>query len=193
MTAVASAPDPGSSRRMKFWLATILALAMPLAAPAAGKKSKSFLITVHVEGTAEEAPKFSAPVKLGSEGRQYYFKRVPEFTDDDIAYFYPFISKDGKSYGVGFKLKNHASETLKGLCLTNPGKLLGVRIPNAPYTALLIDRPIDDGVIVVWDGLTKQHLKAFENKFPHADQAIAQAPGGGVPLNGPLAPGPARE
>lgn len=135
-----------------------------------GKKSQSFLITFHVEGAADEAPEFASPVKLGTEMRQYYFRKVPEFTDQDIDWFYPFVSQDGQTFGAAFKLNESASQQLKALCLTHQGKLLGARIANAPYTAVMIDRPVDDGVLVVWQGLGKAHLKAFEKKFPHSDQ-----------------------
>lgn len=134
-----------------------------------GKKAKSSLVTFHLEGTQEEAPKFSIPIKLGSEMRQYYFKRVPSLTDADIAYFYPFVSENGASFGVGFKLTPYGTETLKALTLTNQGKLLGIRVPNAPYGAVMIDQPIEDGVIVLWEGLTQDHLKAFEKKFAHIE------------------------
>ena len=156
------------SRRLAYAFLPVVALFL---LTGAGKKSQSYLVTFHVEGTAEEAPEFASPVKLGTEMRQYFFKKVPEFTDSDIAWFFPFISQDGQSFGVAFKLKPNATQQLKALCLTHQGKLLGARIANAPYTAVMIDRPVDDGVIVVWQGLGKAHLKAFEKKFPHIDQA----------------------
>ncbi|MCB1232054.1 MAG: hypothetical protein KDN19_17430, partial [Verrucomicrobiae bacterium] len=122
------------------------------------------------EASADEAPKFATPVKMGSEMRQYYFKRVPTFTDRDVAYFYPFISQDGSTFGAGLKLTPKATEALKAHSLTHQGKLLGIRVSNAPYTAVMIDRPVDDGVIVIWQGLAKAHLKAFEKRFPHVEQ-----------------------
>ena len=140
-----------------------------LALTGGGKKSRGYLLTVHLESSEEEAPKFASPAKLGSESRQYYFKVIPEFTDEHVDWFYPFISKDGKSFGAAFKLEPHKVEALRGLTVQNPGKLLGIRIPNAPVEAVVIDRPIDDGVIVYWSGLTPAHLEFFEKKFPHVE------------------------
>ena len=141
-----------------------------------GKKTKGYLVTVHIEGSEEEAPKFAAPAKLGSESRQYYFKIIPEFTDDHIAWFYPFVSEDGKSFGAAFKLQSFQVEALKGLTLQHSGKLLGIRIPSAPVQAVLIDRPIDDGIIVFWEGLSKEHLQFFEKKFPHVEDVLGSTP-----------------
>jgi hypothetical protein len=146
-----------------------------------GKKSESFVITFHVEAPAEEAPDFAAPIKLGTEMRQYYFKKVPEVTDRDIAWFYPFVSENGQSFGAAFKLKDKAMDGLKALSLTHQGKLLGARIANAPYSAVMIDRPIEDGVLVVWNGLDKTHLKAFEKKFPHVENSSGAAPKPNLP------------
>lgn len=167
----ASGRPHASYGRMIRRIAIVLLLIATLSpAFGAGKKAQSFLITFHVEGVEEEAPEFASPIKLGNEMRQYYFKKVPEFTDHDIAWFYPFVSQDGQTFGAAFKLTPNAAQQLKGLCLTHQGKLLGVRIANAPYSAVLIDRPVDDGIIVVWQGLAKSHLKAFEKRFPHSDQ-----------------------
>jgi hypothetical protein len=149
----------------------ILPVAAALLCTGGGKKAQSFLITFHVEGVADEAPEFASPVKMGTEMRQYYFRKVPEFTDQDIEWFHPFISQDGQTYGAAFKLNGNASQQLKALCLTHAGKLLGARIANAPYSAVMIDRPVDDGVLVVWQGLGKAHLKAFEKKFRHSETA----------------------
>ena len=162
--------------RMWFFRVGLAVLAVSFLT-GAGNKAKGYLLTVHVEAPAEDSPKFASPVKLGSESRQYYFRKIPEFKDDDIAWYYPFTSRDGNSFGVAFKLKSHQAAALKALTLTHQGKLLGLRIPSAPYKAVLIDRPIDDGIIVYWDGLSKQHLQAFGKKFPHAD-AVRQARGG---------------
>lgn len=164
--------------RSTFFAALALA-AIPLCLTAAGKKANTYLVTFHLEADKEDAPKFAVPIKLGSEKRQYYFSRVPEFTDDNILYFFPFIAENGASYGVAFKLKPTSAVGLKALSLKNQGKLLGARIPNAPYTAVQIDRPVDDGILVVWGGLSKAHLKAFAKHFPHVDQ-VRQALGQGA-------------
>lgn len=140
-----------------------------LSCEGAGKGYKLYLVTFHIEGEETDNPKMITPVKLGQEHRQYYFSKIPSFTDNDIAWFYPFTAADGVSYGAAFRLKEHAATELKALTLTNQGKLLGLRCSDAPLQAVLIDRPIDDGVVVVWSGLQQRHLQEFRKRFPHVD------------------------
>lgn len=134
-----------------------------------GKANQLHLVSFHVEGHETDNPKMVTPVKLGQEHRQYYFSKLPTFTDRDIAWFYPFTSGDGASYGAAFKFKDHSSQELKAITLTNQGKLLGLRCSDSPLQAVLIDRPIDDGVVVIWSGLQQRHLQEFRKRFPHVD------------------------
>ncbi len=136
---------------------------------AGGQKTKGHVVSFHIEGDQTDNPKFNTPIKLGAENRQYYFSSVPTFTDPDIAWFYPFTAADGVSYGAAFRFKEYAAAELKGISLTNQGKLLGIRCSTAPLQAVLIDRPIDDGVVVIWSGLSQANLEEFQKKFPHVD------------------------
>lgn len=154
---------------MRLTLLFLALLATTLWCPAAGKKSQNFLVSFHLEADQTDNPKFITPVKLGSEHRQYFFKKIPDFTDKDIAWFFPFLSQDGVSYGAAFRLKEPAAAQLKAFTLSNQGKLVGLRCSDAPLQAVIVDRPIDDGVIVVWSGLQQRHLQEFQKKFPHVD------------------------
>jgi len=135
----------------------------------AGQQSGRHLITMHLEGDETETTKFVTPVKLGTEHRQYFFRKIPEFTDRDIQWFYPFTAPDGVSYGAAFKLRQSAANRLRDVTLVNHGKLFALRCSDAMLQAVVIDRPIDDGVVVVWQGLQQRHLKEFRKRFPHID------------------------
>ncbi|MEM6278303.1 MAG: hypothetical protein AAF733_02415 [Verrucomicrobiota bacterium] len=151
------------------WFIALVAVALPMWCGAGGKKTKGLVVTFHVEAEETDNQKFVTPVKLGSEHRQYFFSKIPTFTDRDIKWFYPFTAADGVSYGAAFRLLDHSAVELKGVTLTNQGKLLGLRCSDAPIQAVLIDRPIEDGIIVVWSGLQQRHLEEFRKKFPHVD------------------------
>jgi len=146
-----------------------LLLAFALWCEGAGKQAKLYVVTFHVEGEETDNPKMVTRVKLGQEHRQYFFSKVPTFTDRDIAWFFPFTASDGVSYGAAFRFKEHSATKLKAITLTNQGKLLGLRCSDAPLQAVMIDRPIDDGVVVIWSGLQQRHLQEFRKKFPHVD------------------------
>ena len=106
---------------------------------------------------------------MGSEAKQYYFEIMPSFTNKDIVWFYPFVSKDGRSFGAAFKLNPQATRHLHAVSQNAQGKLMGARVAGAALTAVAIDRPVDDGVIVIWDGLTRDHLQLFQRYFPHVE------------------------
>jgi hypothetical protein len=164
-------------RTRAFLVTAAVALLCPLLFTGAGNKSEAFLISIHEEATADEVPKFAHPVKLGADAKQYYFKKVASFTDHDIAYYYPFISQDGQTFGAALKMKNKGTEGLKALSLTQSGKLLGIRFSPQTFSAVYIDRPVEHGTIVIWSGLSKAQIKELGKKFPHADQ-VRQAMGG---------------
>jgi len=135
-----------------------------------GQQSKNGrLITMHFEEESNSNPKMVTPVKLGSEHRQYFFSKMPTFTASDIKWFYPFTSEDGVTYGAAFRLKDYAARELEEQTLVNHGKLLGVRCSDAPLSVVLVDRPITDGIVVVWSGLLQRHLKEMQKQFPHVD------------------------
>ena len=161
---------------MQRWFIIALILLPAFLSIGAGKKSKPITVSFHLEAAQEDGHKFSIPVKLGSQRRQYFFMRTPEFTEKDVAYYYPFMSKNGTTFGIGFKLTARASEKLKGLALNHQDKLLGIRIGTTHYSAVIIDRPDTAGVITVWEGLTQDHLKQVDKVIPHAEKVIR--PGG---------------
>ena len=166
--ALASRVSPWFPRRMlpRALLVVVLSLfSLPLGSEAAGKKSQSYYFTLHLQGSPDQGAKFVAPVKLGSEAQQYYFSVIPELTDNHVAAIYPFTSKDGASFGVAFILNEKGRERLSGLTLQNQGRLVGVHVLGTHNSALYVDHTIDDGVVVVWEGLGKSQVKDLSKKF----------------------------
>ncbi|MDF1816120.1 MAG: hypothetical protein P1V20_28220 [Verrucomicrobiales bacterium] len=155
---------------MRQGIITVLLCSIGLFCVAAGSKAKGYIVTFHLEGDETESDKFVTPVKLGSEHRQYFFRKMPAFSDKDIMWFYPFIAEDGQSFGAAFRLIDHKAQELTALTVANQGKLLGTRVLDAPLRAVIIDQPINDGVVVIWSGLSQNHLKAIGSKIAHVDK-----------------------
>ncbi len=160
---------------MRQWVVVTFFLFIGLVSIGAGNKTKGFLVTFHLEGEEAETEKFVTPVKLGSEYRQYFFRKMPAFSEKDIWWFYPFIAQDGQSFGAAFRLKDGKAEELSGISVENQGKLLGTRVLDAPLQALVIDQPVNDGVVVIWSGLSQDHLKAINAVIPHVDTLQGQS------------------
>lgn len=155
---------------MKHGLIAALFCTIAVVCMGAGSKAKGYLVTFHLEGDETDSAKFVSPVKLGSEHRQYYFRKMPSFTDRDIVWFYPFVSEDGQSYGAAFRLADHKAQELTGITVANQGKLFGTRVMDAPLRAVIIDRPINDGIVVIWSGLSQNHVKLISTKITHVDK-----------------------
>lgn len=143
----------------------------------AGSKVKGYVVTIHLEGDEADTEKFVTPVKLGSEHRQYFFRKMPSFSDKDIAWFYPFVAEDGQSYGAAFRLIDHKAQELAGITVANQGRLMGTRVLDAPLRAVIIDQPINDGVIVIWSGLSQNHVKLIGSKITHVDKITGSGDG----------------
>jgi len=160
---------------MRQLVLSVILLFFGLVSIGAGNKTKGYFVTFHLEGEESETEKFVTPVKLGSEYRQYFFRKMPAFSDKDIWWFYPFIAQDGQSFGAAFRLKDGKAEELSGITVENQGKLFGTRVLDAPLQALIIDQPVNDGVIVIWSGLSQDHLKAINAVIPHVDTLQGQS------------------
>jgi len=142
---------------------------------ASSKRGEAVLVSFHMETSKEDYPKFAQAVKMGNPAQQFYFKLSPVVTDQDIVWFYPFISEDGVTYGAAFKLSNVGTNRLTNLTSepANRGRLLAANVQPVSSrtppvrTFLQIDRRITDGTLVVWKGLTDEHLRVFTKQFGH--------------------------
>ncbi|MFT5465872.1 MAG: hypothetical protein ACI8UO_000968 [Verrucomicrobiales bacterium] len=143
----------------------------------AGKRGQGapVLISFHLETTADEFPDFAQAVKMGDQAQQFYFSKLPLVTDADVAWFYPFLADDGATYGVAFKLSRKGTDIIAQASTTpsNQGKLIAANIQaisrkqGSIRSYIQIDRGSTDGVLVIWKGLTDQHLRIFSERFPH--------------------------
>ncbi len=144
-------------------------LAAALWCEGAGKQYKLHIVTFHVEGEETDNPKMITPVKLGQEHRQYLFQQDPVLQRQGHRLVLS-VHRVGRGHlRGGLPAQGARRHELKAITLTNQGKLLGLRCSDAPLQAVLIDRPIDDGVVVVWSGLQQKHLQEFRKRFPHVD------------------------
>ena len=138
-----------------------------------GARKPSFAISFHLEGIQFEGPKMVQPIRLGNPPKTHFFRRVPELTQRHIKGYYPFPANDGASYGVAFKLNKSGSDALAVISTVNQGKKLLTVVDGEPVDTTVLDKPIRDGHIVVWGGLTKSDLAKFDKKFTRIKPATA--------------------
>jgi len=92
------------SRIAAFTMMIVLALTPGVFA--GGKKEEKTSVTFHLETEASDNPKMIFPQLANGQTR--YFRRLPEVSLKDIAFFSPFPSTVGDDYGLVFKLKTSA-------------------------------------------------------------------------------------
>jgi hypothetical protein len=55
---------------------------------------------------------------------------------------------------------------LNALSIANQGKYLLARSNGRVVDGVVIDKPVDDGYIVIWKGFTVDELKLFDKSLP---------------------------
>ncbi len=100
------------------------------------------------------------------EGKQRFFLRSPEVTMKDITAFCPFPSGTGEEYGLVFQLKDPAKRRLNAVSIANQGKFLLSQANGRVVDGVWIDKPVNDGVLVIWKGITNNDIKLFDKVLP---------------------------
>lgn len=149
-------------------LFTLCILALLMLPAVAGGKKKTSGISFHIETDAGENPKMVAPQFVA--GKERYFRRMPDIATQDIAAFNPFPSQDGDGFGVIFQLKGRGKNRLAALTVANTGRWLLARVNGRAIDAVLINRQITDGEIVIWKGISLAEVQEFDKSFPRLGQ-----------------------
>jgi hypothetical protein len=148
-------------------LMTLIAIPGP-AAYAGSKADNKTQISFHMETENSENPKMIFQQDIGGGTR--YFRRAPEVSTKDIIAFSPFPSEGGGDYGVVFKLKDNATRRLSAVTSSNQGRWMITMINGRPVDGVIIDKQIDDGIIVAWKGVTMADIAVFDESMPRIGQ-----------------------
>lgn len=148
-------------------LVALLALVLPTAAPASGKKEAKCSVTFHIETDSSDNPKMIFPQQVNGQTR--YFRRLPEVGTKDIVSFSPFPSEID-SYGAMFRLKDNAAKRINAITTATQGRWLLAQVNGRVVDAVLIDKPVTDGMLVVWKRVTLADIALFDESFPRIGQ-----------------------
>jgi hypothetical protein len=133
-------------------------------AMAGGDKGKKVDISFHIETEASDNPKMIFPHQV--MGQQRFFRRIPEVSSNDFVAFSPFPSDDQASYGVILQLKDNARRRLAAVTQISSGKWLVCNAFGRIVDGVLVDDPVDDGVVVVWKGLSIEEIGQLDEAIP---------------------------
>ena len=145
-------------------LIALLALVFTPVAKAGGKAGEMGMVTFHLETEEGGNPKMVFPQM--DEGKQRWFSRTPEITMKDVEAFRPFPSGNGEAYGAVFQLKDPGKRRLNALSIAHQGKYLLAQANGRVVDGVIIDKAVDDGLIVIWKGLTDDDVKLFDKVLP---------------------------
>lgn len=153
---------------MQLRIAALMALVALAFAPlgqAGGKAGEMGMVTFHLEtdgGDRDPKRVFSQ----NDDGTERFFTRSPEISMKDIVAFRPFPSGDGDQFGVVLQLNEAAKRRLNAISVANRGKFLLAQANGRVVDGVIIDKPVDDGMIVIWKGLIDQDVKLFDKALP---------------------------
>jgi len=146
-------------------LAVALLLLCPaLTAQAGGKKGAKSGISFHLQAEQTDNPKmvFAQP----TNGQQVPYRRNPEFTTKDIAAFNPFPSQDGEGFGAVLQLKPSARNRLAAVSNANVNRWMLAMVNGRVVDAVIVDKQINDGILVIWKGIGQAEIDTFDHQVP---------------------------
>ena len=132
--------------------------------PAGGKAGEVGMVTFHLETEAGGNPKMVFEMKDDDKSR--FYTRSPIISMKDINAFAPFPSGTGDLYGVLFRLNKAATGRLNSISTANIGRFLVAQANGRVVDGVLIDKPVNDGYIVIWKGLTQDDIKLLDKELP---------------------------
>lgn len=151
------------STRLAFLaLSFLVVLAAPLHAGGSAKEVGT--VSFHLETDATDNPKMIFPLDVS--GRTHYFRRVPEISGKDVTAFSPFPSGVGEDFGVALQLKPNASNRLAAIANANQGRWLAAAVNGRFVDGVIIDKPVNDGYIIIWKGISLAEVNQLDKVMP---------------------------
>ena len=153
----------------RLFAIAILSLCPGLTAQAGGKIGEDSGISFHMQGDPSDNPKMV--FQQLNAGQQMVFRRVPDFTTKDIAAFNPFPSQDGQGFGAVLQLKPTAKNRLFAVTNANVNRWMLAVVNGRKVDAVLIDKGVEDGHLVIWKGIGAAEIEAFDKEVPRIGES----------------------
>lgn len=127
-------------------------------------KKQDVLITFHTLATGTDSRKSVFPADVN--GKRLYFRISPEFSQANIAAYQDFASQDGKSKGVVLQLDSRGRDTLEIITRTHRDEYLLALVNAKPVDFVVMDEPVTDGQITIWQNVPDEVIKGLAKKHP---------------------------
>lgn len=140
-------------------------------------KKPKFTVSFHSLAGESESPRSIFRYQMPGQSSPTVFKRVPEFTQENVAAFHSFPAANGNGYGVTLRLDFRGTNALDLMTRTHTGEVALAVINGIPVDYLSIDRPVSDGVVTIWEGVTEPVLKLMQAKWPAINKLKSMSAG----------------
>lgn len=127
------------------------------------KENKVF-ITAHVQSNEVEHP--AEIMKLPIGGQEMTFKKIPEFSQRNLAAFEPFPAEDGQGKGMVLQLDAGGKNYLEAASRLHQGMIMLTMINAIPVDMVELDQPITDGRFTIWRGVSDETIAEMDKFYP---------------------------
>jgi hypothetical protein len=147
-------------------LAALFLLCLAPVAMAGGKNEDTPVISFHIETESTDNPKMIFPQRM-EDGKVRYFRRLSDVSSKDVAAFGPFPDDGGgETYGIALQLKPAAARRLSAITAVSDGKWMVARVNGRVVDAVIIDKQIEDGYLIIWRGVTLAEINVYDKIVP---------------------------
>jgi hypothetical protein len=130
------------------------------------KKKEKFPFTVHSQGSDMDSPRSIFRMPIPGRQQPVVFNLVPEFSSQNIAAVHAFPASNGNGNGVTLKLDFRGAEALHMASRTRRSELLLTMVGGRPVDYVALDKPVDDGIFTIWEGVPDEAIAELQEKFP---------------------------
>jgi hypothetical protein len=153
---------------IRLLAAALLSVLLLPSVLAGGKKPEGLSVNFHLQGNRDDGP--NRVFAQLTAGQEIYYQLAPAFSSKDFTSFVPFPADDGASYGVLVKLNAGAATRLTSITADNRGQYLLAIVNGQVRDAVLIDRAVDDGVLVIWQRISIAEVRQADAAMPRIGQ-----------------------
>ena len=135
-----------------------------------GIEKPKFTISFHSQGSDMDSPRSIFREVIPGRQHATIFKLVPEFTQHNVAAFKSFPAPSGNANGVMLRLDFRGTNSLDLITRTRTGEILLTMVNGRPVDYVTIDKPVGDGVITIWEGISDEVIAEMTKKYPSTDK-----------------------
>jgi hypothetical protein len=127
-------------------------------------KKVPYSLTFHSQASDMDLPKSYFPFDLG--GQRLLFKVIPEVSQENVVAFHPFPSETGNGQGVALQLDFRGRGSLEIVTRNRRGEYLLAMVNGQPVDFMVMDQPVSNGLISIWQGVPAEVIAAMDKKLP---------------------------